>query len=427
MTSLLSPPRTPAADDVRRPLTLIACAGGAVAAVSVLLACSGLGVVGWFLSDGGAHGEPRDGLRAAALAWLMAHGSGVHVQGVPVTLVPLGLTLLCGWVVWRFGLRVGEAVSGHGPDADALSDGERDWTVPMATGLYAAAYLLVGVCTAVVAGTTSSQPAIGPVIAWSLLLTLIVGGAAIAIGSGRAAVWLSLAPEGLRATVRAAAWILGGHLTVAALAFLVALLLDLGSAFNVLSRLHTDTGDAILFVLLACTLLPNAVICSGAYLLGPGFTVGTGTLVSPSVVAVGAVPMFPLLAALPDNGPTPPWTPYLVALPVLVAAAGAWRAHRSFPTVAWDRGMLRGGLAGVAVGVAFGLLAAIAGGAAGPGRMTDVGPLVGQVLFHGIVSFGIGGLLGGALATWLLRRRLGRRPGRRPGREEPAKEPDPAG
>ena len=36
------------------------------------------------------------------------------------------------WAIWRLGHRVGDSVSGHGPDADRIADGERDWTVPIA-------------------------------------------------------------------------------------------------------------------------------------------------------------------------------------------------------------------------------------------------------------------------------------------------------
>ena len=104
MTATLTPPRTgkPAADP--RPLTLLASLAGAAAAGGMLAVCLAAGVIGWFVTDGGVHGEPRDGLRAGALGWLMAHGSGVTVQGVPVTAAPLGLTLVVAWVVWRCGL-----------------------------------------------------------------------------------------------------------------------------------------------------------------------------------------------------------------------------------------------------------------------------------------------------------------------------------
>ena len=411
MTATLTPPRLPSRDAVRRSLTFVASAGGAVAALAVLAACLVIGVVGWFLTDGGVHGEPRDGLRAAGTAWLMAHGSGVHVDGVAITAMPLGLTAVCAWMCWRFGLRVGESVAGHGPDAEALANGERDLTVPVAAGLFTASYVIVAVLVAVLSGTAESQPGLGPVLLWSIGLSGLVGGTAITVGSGRAAIWLSLAPAAARATAYTAGVMLVVFLAAGALAFTVALVLDFGTALNVLSRLHTDTGDTVLFLLLTLTVLPNAVLFAGAYLLGPGFSVGTGTLVSPSVVAVGPVPMFPLLAALPDNGPTPAWTPYLVFVPVLCAAIGAILAGRRHPTTAWEQGALRGGIAGVLTGVAFGLLALVAGGAVGPGRMSDVGPEAGQVLVHGIVSFGIGGLLGGLVATWRTRRRGPLEPG----------------
>jgi len=405
MASLLLPTRGPGSTDVRRPLTLLATAGGAAAAGAVLVTCMGVAVVGWFLSDGGAHGEPSDALRVATLTWLMAHGSGVVVEGARLTAVPLGLTLLCAWVTWRFGLRVGEAVSSHGPDADALADGERDWTVAMATALFASAYVVLAVAAGVLADTGTTAPSLPSVLAWSLVLSGGVGGAAIAVGSGRAAVWLALAPSAARATAQTTVAVVGWFLVASAAAFLVALALDLGAAINVFSRLHTGPGESVVLLLLILAVVPNAVVHGGAYLLGPGFAVGTGTAVSPSVVAIGPVPMFPLLAALPDNGPTPAWAPWLVVLPVLVAAVAVARSQRRHPVLAWDQALLRGGSAGVLAGVVVAFLASIAGGAVGPGRMAHVGPDAGEVLVSAIVAFGIGGLLGSAYATWRARRR----------------------
>lgn len=406
MTATLDSPRASAATTRRRPLTLLALLSGASAAGTTLTLALAVGVVGWFITDGGVHGEPRDALRAGALGWLMAHGSGVEVQGIAVTAVPLGLTLLCAVVVGRFALRLGESVATYGPDADALSDGDRDWTVPAATALFGATYVVTAVVTGVLAGSTDTSPDLASVTLWSLTLTVIVGGVAIAVGSGRAAVWLSLAPPAVTACLHAIRSILYAFVLVSALLFLGALVLDLGTAMNVLSELHTGTGEALLYVLLMLTLLPNAVLFAGSYLLGPGFAVGTGTLVSPTLVALGPVPMFPMLAALPDNGPTPAWTPWLVGLPVLVAGIAVFRSQQRHPTLAWDQGALRGVVAGALAGVALGVLAALAGGAVGPGRMATVGPVATEVLFHAIVSFGIGGLLGGLTATWRERRRL---------------------
>jgi hypothetical protein len=385
-------------------MVLIATLGGAAAAAATLLVCLALGVVGWFLADAGAHGAPRDGLRVGALGWLVAHGSGIRVGGVLLTVVPLGLTALCAWSIWRLGHRVGDSVSGHGPDADRIADGERDWTVPIAGLAFAVGYLAVAIITFHLAATAGTAPSQARVVLWSLVLCATFGLTSIAVGSGRAAIWAAFLPPSVRAAGATALRILGAYVAVAALVFVVALVVDFGTAVNVMSRLHMDAGDATVYTALTATVAPNAVLFSGAYLLGPGFAVGVGTLVSPTLVTIGALPMFPLLAALPDNGPTPVWTAYLMAAPLLVAAFGAARSQRRNPTVRWEEGALRGTAGGVVAGVLIGFLASVAGGAVGPGRMRDVGPIGFDVMVHAITAFGIGGLIGGLLMTWWQRR-----------------------
>ena len=71
---------------------LVASLGGLTAAGTTLLVLCALGVIGWFVTDAGIHGAPRDGLRVAGLGWLAAHGAGVHIQGSAITLLPLGIT-----------------------------------------------------------------------------------------------------------------------------------------------------------------------------------------------------------------------------------------------------------------------------------------------------------------------------------------------
>ncbi|HEX6148400.1 DUF6350 family protein, partial [Nocardioides sp.] len=163
-------------------------------------------------------------------------------------------------------------------------------------------------------------------------------------------------------------------------------------------------GEMALFAVLALLVLPNATLFAAAYLLGPGFTVGAQTLVSPTLVVTGALPAFPLLAALPDSGPVPGWAPGLIAVPPLAAAVAAMLAQRRRPTVRWEEGALRGCAGGVLAGVVLGALASIAGGAVGPGRMRFVEPLVFDVLVHAVTALGIGGLLGGLAMTWWQRR-----------------------
>ena len=410
MTSLLPAPRrtdtrgdrTDAAH--RRPLVLLAVLAGVAAACSTLVVCLAGGVVGWFLTDAGAHGAPRDGLRVGALGWLMAHGSTVHVEGTVVTAVPLALTLLAAVVVWRLGLRLGDSVSGHGPDADAIADGMRDWTVASATAVFTLGYAVVAVVTHHLAATPAAAPSLVRTLAGILVLCGVVGGTAIAVGSGRAAIWTSFLPLSLRAAAAAAWRTLMWYAVVSAVVLGVALVVDWDSAVNVMSQLHTSPGAATLLIGLCVLVTPNATLFSGSYLLGPGFAVGAHTVVTPTSVVLGPLPMFPLLAALPDPGPTPGWAPALLALPPLVAAAATYRTLRRYPTSRWDEAALRGAGAGLLCAVGFAVLAVVSGGAVGPGRMADVGPFGFQVLLHGIATFGIGGLLGALAATARSRR-----------------------
>lgn len=422
MTSLLlGPTSTPTASGRggaglrhRSPLLPVTLLGGAVAAAATLLVCLAVGVVGWFLADAGAHGTPSGGLRVGALGWLLGHGSGVVVQGTTVTVVPLGISALCAWAVWRVGHLVGDAVSGHGPDADGIADGERDWTVVVASFGFTAGYAVVALVTCRLAGTPETAPSALRVLVWSVLLTAVFGWSALATGSGRLPIWAAAVPAWLRAAMAGGLRILACLLVVSTLVLLGALLADLGAAVTVMSRLHTGAGDATVYTGLTLTLVPNAALHAASYLLGPGFLVGAGTLVSPTLVQLGPVPMFPLLAALPDDGPTPGWTAYAVAIPPLVALVGAIWAQRRTPTLRWEEGPLRGGVGGVLAGILVGVLAGLSNGAVGPGRMRLVGPDGLDVLVHAVTACGIGGLLGGVLITAWQRRaaRHGDRAGR---------------
>ncbi|WP_435771998.1 cell division protein PerM, partial [Nocardioides sp. SYSU DS0651] len=383
-----------------RPLVPTATLGGAVAAGGPLLVCLAVAVVGWFLTDAGAVGSPSGALGVGAHGWLAAHGSTVAVEGIRITAMPLGLTLVCAWVAWRLGHRVGESVSGHGPDADRIADGERDWTVATATAFFAVGYAVVGVVAGSVAATAASSPSTARVVLWSVLVAVGVGGPAIARGSGRAAVWLPRLPARVRDTALVARRILVAWALVSVAVLAAAFVADFSTAANVASQLHADAGAVVLLLLLTALVLPNATLFSSSYLLGPGFAVGTGTVVSTSAVVLGPLPMFPLLAALPDQGPTPGWAGWLMLLPVLVAVVVAGRVQRDRPVLAWDQAAIRGCAGGITAGVVLGLLTALAGGAVGPGRMAEVGPFTVDVLLHAITSFGIGGVTGALSVCW---------------------------
>ena len=59
-------------------------------------------------------------------------------------------------------------------------------------------------------------------------------------------------------------------------------------------------GGALLF-LLNLIYLPNAIIATLSYLVGPGFALGAGTLISPLTHRISEIPALPLLGALPTG------------------------------------------------------------------------------------------------------------------------------
>lgn len=407
MTSLLTRPDRTGTEPARpRPLVLVATLGGVVAALAPLLVLLALGVIGWFVSDAGVHGAPREGMRMGALAWLAGHGSGFTVQGARISVVPLGLTLVSAWSMWRVGHRVGEGISGHGPDAQRISDGERDIIVPAAVGLFLAGYVVVASLVASLAAGATADPSVPAVVLWTVLMTTVVAAPAIAIGSGRAAIWARFVPVTARAAAVVAAAVLSRLLVACVLLVLVALVLSFDDAATLMARLHTSPSEAGLYSLVNVAYLPNASVFAGAWMFGPGFAVGANTLVSPGAVVLGPLPLFPLLAALPAAGTPAAWLGGLMALPPLVAAVATFRCLRG-RALTWDQAALAGCGGGILAGVLFAVLASVSGGAAGPGRMRHIGPDTAEVLVHAITACGIGALVG-TLALLLWQRHLAR-------------------
>jgi hypothetical protein len=259
----------------------------------------------------------------------------------------------------------------------------------------------------VLASTDAARPHLDLAFLGSSALAGVAGGTGLLVGCARWPAWREQIPEVVRAVLAGAASVVLLVTTASSLLVVGALVLDLGSAANVLARLHTDVSGGLLYTVVVAAVAPNAVLLGGAYLLGPGFTIGTGTLVSPSAVVLGPVPSFPLLAALPDEGPAPGWTTALVAVPVLLAALAAGLMLRRYPVPGYETGALRGLGAGAFGGVLFALLTGLAGGSVGPGRMADVGALLGETVLAGAVAMGTGGLVGGVAMTWWLRRGQG--------------------
>ena len=381
-------------DEPGRPLSATAAMGGAIAVGITLVLCWSLALTSWFLADGGSHGSTTDALRVGADAWLMGLGSHLTLSGLPLGITPLALTAMLVLVAFRCGRWAGR--NAHRVEDDRVLGG--------GVATFAGAYLALAVIVCVLATTTGATPGMSRTVLGALLVAVLAGGLGQAVGTGRLGLWLVRVPGWGREVALGA--VSGALLLLAGGAVLVAvsLLFSFNEASQILTGLDLSTGDALTYTLVMALLAPNLALLGSAYLLGPGFAIGTGTTVSPTAVSLGAVPAFPVLAALPGEGPTPGWLFLLMAVPALAAAVGAGIGRRGGDPQPLDLAALRGAAAGFFAGVLITIAIGRAGGAAGTGRMADIGAPFAQTLVFATGVMSVGGLLGGLLNEWWSRR-----------------------
>jgi hypothetical protein len=324
-----------------------------------------LALVVW-AADSRSNASAGASMRLASQLWLLAHRTPLRVPGGALTLPPLALTLALGMLVAR-----ATSIVARG----SRCDDARDFA-----GIVTSVALPYAVIASVLAGTTASG-AIRPSAGAAFVCAALVGGLFASIGAARGAginraVWRSL-PLELRASLRAAggsALVLGG----------TAALLTVGSLLMHLHRFDAIVGGyrgapgIFSMLLLSLLLVPNALVFSFGYLVGPGFAIGAGTSVTIGAAHIGAMPALPLLAAVPA-GRAP--LAVLMGCVVAVAAAGAvggWRITRW--SVSDLRGQVNAALIAAAVlGLGAAVLVGFAGGPSGPGRLSAVGSSPWQV------------------------------------------------
>ena len=111
-------------------------------------------------------------------------------------------------------------------------------------------------------------------------------------------------------------------LALAAVLVAVLVTLDYATIAGLYQALGAGVDGGIALTIAELALLPNIVIWAASWLLGPGFAIGTGSLVSTGGTLLGPVPGIPLLGALPTDAPA--LGALWLAVPVLLGFVGAW-------------------------------------------------------------------------------------------------------
>lgn len=384
----------PQAAEAGRPLVLASVLAALSAAAVGLGVCMAVALAGWFLAEGGGHGQATDALRIGADAWLSGHGSTVDAAAGPLGITPLGLTALLLVIGHRCGRRRAEVAA---PGV---------WGIPVAVGT--ATYIVLALLVAVFASRAGAAPRLLPALIGALVVGALGLGSGLARGSGALATLEEWLPVRVREVGEVALAAAGLVFAAGAVVVLVSLAVSFTRVANVFTALDLTPGNALILLLVSALIVPNVVLLAVSYLAGPGFAVGTGTSVTATAVTLGPLPAFPLLAALPASGQAPSWMAALLAAPGICAAIAAGLAQTRAEDWSWGWVALRGFLGGLAGAVLLWLAVCLAGGPMGTGRMADIGAPAGAVLVTLVGAMALGGLVG-ALPVALWQRRRARR------------------
>jgi len=366
-------------------------------ATDLLLSWS-IAVDGWMLG----HGVPLTLTLDPTLAQSLSLGESSSTFVVDIALLGLGLiTLLWGY---RIGRRSGTRIY-------PVST----WFVAVGT-LVALSFVMVFFLPAHMVTMELMDALVRPALflAAGLALATWVGSRA---PGGR--VLEGALPETLLAVMRTGVKTAGasvlGLVALASLAIAGLVLWSFGTMIVLYESLQPGVWGIITLSIAQLALLPTAIIWGAMWMVGPGFALGTGALVSPLGTTVQAVPALPLLGIIPS---TPPMGAIMiVAVPLAVSFIAGVAATtmllgnnpgdlwRNVGDTEFHHQPLVQILAASAVAGALGsfagfVLASMTSGSAGPGRFQNVGADPAQIaLWWGLEIF-VGvllGLLSGAL------------------------------
>ena len=377
----------------QRSLFVAGALGAAAVTVFGLAVTTVLVLAGWITAP-----HPRGGLpgvlRTAAALWLVANHVDFALRGTGrIGMLPLGLVLLPGFLLWRAGRWVVRA-------RQVL----RLRHVGYATLALAVPYALLTSALALASRSARESSSVLLAFACGLVLPLVAGG----LGGVRAlAPWSQLAallPQRPRAFVLGVAATLATLFAAGAVLAGVALAVHLDQASQLERSLAPGAVGAVLLLVLELGYLPNAIIWAISFSLGPGFAFGASTVVAPTGSALTQLPAFPLLAALPPglHAAMPGWLePTVLALPYLAGVIGGILVSRSAPGMPLDAAPLWGLACGVACGGVLGLLAAFSGGPLGGARLAAVGPSGWQAAAVGALELGVSAAISAGVANYL--------------------------
>ncbi len=334
--------------------------GAAIIGVFVAVVASLL----FWIPDAAATGSSGSTARAGVLTFLAAQHGGVTISGVPMSFVPLGLTLLAGWLCWR----AARVLAGLPVVVAELKTGR----LVRLLAVHVAAYTLTCAVLVRFATVGSSRVGVLGVVLGAAVVSTVFAGSALVSGSALGRRWCAALPEGVLAPLRAGTAVAATTVGFAALLVVGATVLHAGRAMQLIRGLGGGLTGLPVAVLDALT-APNAVAAGVAYLAGPGFAVGTHASFSPLNTSPGVVPGFPVLAGLPSGRHCSAVVLVLIAITFIAATWVAARLLREQAVRRWAEALRAALLTALVTATVLAGFVAAAGGSLGQHRLAAVG------------------------------------------------------
>ena len=184
---------------------------------------------------------------------------------------------------------------------------------------------------------------------------------------------------------------------MACAAVVILLLANYAQIITLYENLHSGALGGVALTIAEILFLPNLVIWAASWLIGPGFSIGTGSLVSPLGTTLGPLPSIPVLGALPQGDTPFEFVGLLVPLVAgfLVGAVLCSSVSSRLRSTGTLGSLLGVGLGtGVVGGAILGLLAWASSGAIGPGRLQQAGPDPAMVGLFAALELGVTAVAG---------------------------------
>ena len=339
----------------------------------VLLPTAFITMLGW-ATAGSSNGNTSDPMRAALWLWLGAHHVPFNLILPPanqagfLSYLPLGAMLFPIIAIRSCFLRAKSRIT--------VSTGSLRLLRVVFSIIYAGAAVLLA--------WGSGTHAVSPVLYYVPLTTIpIVLIATLNLRAAEGKKYFA----GLDVPLRLVAIALG----ISSLVLGVSLAFHISTIENLIVVLQPGwLGGALLFIF-NLLYLPNAIVATLAYLVGPGFAIGAHTLVSPLSHRILEIPALPLLGALPTGR-----HPLLLFSGFALIVAGIVLYRRTIP--AGTRSLLIGF---VTLSSLVALLSYLSSGALLTNAMRSVGVSIWQVTLAIALEVGIGIFFAWAIPTAL--------------------------